>query len=110
MATMTINQSILDNAVEKALYDSVLLLQEKIIEITPRDPKRLPLDPSIRVTGNLKRSIDNEKVSSYSYRIGTRQGEAEYGKYLEFGTPHMRPRSFLRKGIIDNKDLVIRHF
>lgn len=57
MSTMKFDQAMLENAMEMALVDSVQLLEEEIIKITPRDPKRPPKDPSRKVTGSLKRSI-----------------------------------------------------
>jgi len=110
MATMKIDQAPINRALEMALLDSVQLLQEKIIEITPRDPKRLPKNTSVRVTGNLKRSIDYQQIKKFEYKIWTKQGESEYWKFLEFGTVHMQPRSFLRKALIDNKDLIFANF
>lgn len=110
MATVKFDQARVEMAMEMALVDSVQLLQEKILEITPRDPNRMPKDPSRHVTGNLKRSIDYQQVGKFEFIIGTKMGEAEYGKYLEFWTPNMKPRSFLRKGILDNKDLVAQNF
>ena len=107
---MTINQEVLNNAVEISLVDSVLVLQKAIIDITPRDTKRMPKDPSRKGTGNLKRSIGHDAVSRFEYKIGTMQGEAEYWKYLEYGTPNMQARSFLRKGIIDNMQKVLNNF
>ena len=107
---MKIDQARIDRAMEMALLDSVQLLQEKILEITPRDPKRLPKDINAKVTWNLKRSIAYQQVWQFEFKIGTNQGEAEYWKFLEFGTPKMAPRSFLRKGIIDNKELVLKNF
>jgi hypothetical protein len=50
MARMKIEQSVLDNAIEASLIDTVLMLEEEILKITPRDPSRPPLDPTRRVT------------------------------------------------------------
>ena len=47
---MSMDQERINKAMEMALLDSVQLLQEKILEITPRDPKRPPKDPDARVT------------------------------------------------------------
>lgn len=110
MAKMDLNTAKIEKAMEMALLDSVMLLQEKILEITPRDPARLPKDPNAKVTWNLKRSIDYQQIWQFEFKIGTKQGEAEYWKFLEFGTPRMQPRSFLRKWILDNKELVLKNF
>lgn len=110
MARMKIEQSVLDNAIEASLIDTVLMLEEEILKITPRDPSRPPLDPTRRVTWNLKRSIGHQQKSKFEFVIGTKQGEAEYWKALEFGTPRMAPRSFLRKGIVDSRDKALKHF
>jgi hypothetical protein len=50
MAEMKLDTERIERAMSMALLDSVQLLQQKIIEITPRDPKRLPKDPSVKVT------------------------------------------------------------
>ena len=50
MATMKLDTAKIERAMEMALLDSVMLLQEKILEITPRDPKRLPKDISAKIT------------------------------------------------------------
>ncbi len=110
MSNFTFDQATIDKALGMALLDSVQLLEEEILKITPRDPRRPPKDPSRRITGNLKRSIGYQQVGEFEYIIGTKQAEAEYWKYLEFWTPRMAPRSFLRKGIIDSKDLVLKNF
>lgn len=110
MATMKLDTAKVERAMEMALLDSVMLLQEKILEITPRDPKRLPKNINAKVTWNLKRSIAYEQVWQFEFKVGTNQGEAEYWKFLEFGTAHMEPRSFLRKWILDNKDEVLENF
>lgn len=107
---MKFDQARVERAMEMALLDSVQLLQEEILKITPRDPKRPPKDPSRKITGSLKRSIDYQQVSQFEFVIGTKQGEAEYWKYLEFGTPRMEPRSFLRQGIIESKEMVLKNF
>lgn len=100
----------IENALSMALLDSVQLLQNKIIDITPRDPERLPKNVNVPVTGNLKRSIAIEQVWKFEYKIWTLQGQAEYAKFLEFWTARMQPRSFLRKWIIDNKEIVMDNF
>lgn len=107
---MTMDAGKINSAVGGALLDSVMMLTNEIIAITPRDTARLPLDPSVKVTWNLKRSIDFQQVWELEYKIGTKQWEAEYWKYLEFGTPRMAPRSFLRKGIADSRDKVLKNF
>jgi|AntAceMinimDraft_5_1070358.scaffolds.fasta_scaffold381654_1 hypothetical protein len=50
MTKMTIEQSVLDNAMEASLIDTVLMVEEEILKITPRDPARPPVDPTRRVT------------------------------------------------------------
>jgi len=110
MSEMKMDTAKVDRAMAMALLDSIQLLQEKIIEITPRDPKRLPKNIKVKVTWDLKKSIDYQEISKFEFIIGTKQGEAEYWEFLEFGTAHMQPRSFLRKWLIDNKDEVLRNF
>jgi HK97 gp10 family phage protein len=110
MAKVKFNQAKVDFAMWWALLDSVQFLTKKVRDITPRDPKRPPKNLQAKVTWNLKNSIDFEKTSEFSYKIGTIQNEAEYGKFLEFGTAFMQPRSFVRKWIIDNKDKALTNF
>lgn len=98
------------DAVEFALDDTVLMLKEKVRDITPRDPRRPPKDLSRKVTGNLKRSISSEKKWKYKHIIGTMQSVANYGFHLEFWTRFMRPRSFLRLALIENEDEAKSHF
>ena len=75
---MKFDQAMLENAMEMALVDTVMVLEEEILKITPRDPARPPKDPSRKVTGDLKRSIGHQQNSKFEFVIGTRQGEAEY--------------------------------
>lgn len=110
MSEMKLDTAKIDKAVWMALLDTVQLLQWKIIEITPRDPKRLPKYIKAKVTWNLKRSINYQQKWEFEYIIGTTQNEAEYWKFLEFGTSRMQPRSFLRKWLIDNKDEALKNF
>jgi hypothetical protein len=50
------------------------------------------------VTGNLKRSINHEKVEDMSFLIGVMNGPAtEYARSQEFGGVYNPPRSFIRK-------------
>ena len=117
-----------ERALEKSLLWTVQFLQAQIIDITPRDLERLPQNINRKdgkapmrsthfkpvsvggnwypgITGKLKQSIAHQMQDSLEFKIGISAGPTlEYAKYLEFGTRRMRPRSFLRKGIIDNKD------
>jgi len=104
------DNEVMNNAVEYALTEVVLTAEEKIIEITPRDPNRPPENINAKVTGSLKRSITHEQIERFKFAIWTQQGQAEYGKYLEFGTIFMKPRSFLRKWIADNTKLFLDTF
>lgn len=127
MATFTLQPEELNRALEFALIGTTQYLQSKITPITPRDQERLPNTIDRKdgkrpnrstyfgtvsigghwyagVSGKLKQSITHESVNSLEQRIGVSVGSANsYAKYLEFGTRRMRPRSFLRKGIIDNQ-------
>jgi len=112
MATFTMDTSKIEKAIDLALFAWAKFLQDKIIQITPRDPARPPKDPSRKVTWNLKRSIGNQKISDTEYRVWVRKwyfNTEEYGSYLEFWTVtefwtvRMKPRSFIRKWLEDNK-------
>lgn len=116
----------LDEAIEFGLLEVVLFLQDKIIEITPRDKDRLPQTINRKdgkapyrssyykpvmiggnwyewVSWNLKKSIWHERLNNFFFLIWVRKGPAtEYARSLEFGTVHMAPRSFVRKWIFDN--------
>lgn len=104
MATFKFNRKKLDNAIGLALLDTVQLVQQRIKDVTPRDPQRLPQDPSRKVTGNLKRSIVFEQTWKFSYVVGSAQNTASYWKYLEFGTPYMEARPFITKWAFENTE------
>lgn len=106
----TLDEKQLEDALEFALDDTVLRIRSMVRDIAPRDPRRPPKNPNAKVTGNLKRSINSEKVGKFSHIVGTNQGEAEYGWYQEFGTRFMPPRSFLRLAIIENEEVILQHF
>jgi len=131
MSKFTLNTKEITKAIKWAMLDSVQLLEERILEITPRDPKRLPQNinrkdwkkPKRRwwvasvggnyypqVTGNLKRSIAYQEIGAFVFKIGIKQWEGEYWEMLEFWTKFMAPRSFLRKWIIDNRADILKNF
>lgn len=118
MATFTLDLDNINKAVDLALWEWARVLQSEIIPITPRDPKRPPKDPSKKVTWNLKRSIQIEKIAFDHYKVGVvwawvqwnqiiKQWKgsvpAEYWMFLEFGTIRMKPRSFIRKALVEQK-------
>ncbi len=127
MSEFKLDQAPLDRALELALLGATQFVQSKIVPITPRDAERLPQNINRKdglaptrstyfkpvsiggnwysgISGKLKQSIAHEAVSPLEQKIGVTVGTANaYAKYLEFGTRTMRPRSFLRKGIIDNQ-------
>lgn len=101
----------LKSSVKDALALAAEQFADDIREIAPRDTKtpRLPYDPSRPVTGNLKRSITYEVNDNLEAKIGVnlqhnlKEGKTpilEYARYQEFGTPKMRPRSYLRWGMV----------
>lgn len=109
MVTVTIDNIRIEKAIDFAVLAGAQVLEAKIVEITPRDLARPPKDPSRKVTGNLKRSIWTQRIDSGKYLVGVRQwylNAAKYGAYLEFWTVRMAPRSFLRKWIEDNINLI----
>lgn len=110
MAKFDLKINWLNNIIKASMLDSVLFLQGKILEITPRDPKRPPKDPSQPITGNLKRSVVYQEDWDFDFKIWTAQWMAEYWADLEFWTVYMKPRSFLRKWIADNKQETYNHF
>jgi HK97 gp10 family phage protein len=129
-----------NNGLEVALQIAVLEMVKDIQKITPRDKKRLPNNinrkdgqkPNRRggvvniggnyypqVTGSLKRSIGHQRLDKRNYLVGSAQGGKNsktgeqtnaYGLFLEFGTKHMKPRSFVRKGILDNMSKINKIF
>lgn len=129
-----------EKALDDSLQLTALKMVGDIQKITPRDKDRLPNNINRKdgqaprrqggvvniggnfypqVTGSLKRSIAFQRVHSLSYKVGSAQagknsktGEQTnaYGMALEFGTKHMKPRSFLRKGILDNVASTNRFF
>jgi HK97 gp10 family phage protein len=116
VATFILEIDPIHKAVELALEEWARAFVDEIVKITPRDPQRLPKNPNAKVTWNLKRSIQYEKISDSHFRVGVvgawiKNGQivkswkwavpAEYGLYLEFWTIRMKPRSFIRKALID---------
>ena len=91
-------------AIEFGMEAGIQNIIPDIKAITPRDPARPPKDPSRPVTGRLKDSITYNKLARFSFEIGTLNQAPTYAFYLEFGTPKMPPRSYLRKGLIDNAE------
>lgn len=109
MATSTsfkLTPQAFDRALEFWLEAGVQVLAAKIEEITPRDPARPPKNPSVSVTGRLKSSISYRKESKTSYQVWSMQNPTEYGAAQEFWTPKLPPRSYIRKGAIDNIDTI----
>lgn len=121
----TLNEDWLRGAVSMSLEEWARFAVDKIVDVTPRDPKRLPINPKAKVTGALRRSIDFEKVSDTTYKVGVVGAgvkgnwipisvwkgatPAEYGYYQEFGTIRMKPRSFIRKTYFEKSDDIINH-
>lgn len=114
MSSFTLSQQGVDqlrSAVKDALAQAAEQLTDDIKEIAPRDTKtpRLPYDTSRPITRNLKRSIAYEVNDNLEAKIGVnlqhnlKEGKTpilEYARYQEFGTPKMRPRSYLRWGMV----------
>jgi HK97 gp10 family phage protein len=98
------------SAIEFGIEASIQTIIPDIVRITPRDPDRLPKDPSRPVTGRLKDSIAYKKNSRFDFSVGTLNKAPSYAYWQEFGTPKMPPRSYLRKGIIDNAEKLYRNF
>lgn len=59
-----------------------------------------PGEPPAPDTGNLKRSGFIEAISTTARRVGV---AAVYGKWLEFGTPRIAPRPFMRPALAKAK-------
>lgn len=123
MAYFTLEVEPIKRAVDLALQEWARALQDEIIKITPRDPKRLPKDPSRKVTWNLKRSVQYQKLSWTYYKVwvvgaGIKWWQiisvwkwatpAQYWVYLEFWTIRMKPRSFIRKAFAEQKEKIER--
>lgn len=125
MAVCTLNKGGIYKALDMALEEWSRMLVDEIVKITPRDPTRPPLDPSRKVTGNLKRSVNYERIDRTHYKvwvqgagvngigiptsIGKGASPAEYGYYLEYWTVRMKPRSFVRKALFDQREKVITY-
>lgn len=118
MAYFTLEVDPIKKAVDLALAEWARVLQDEIVKITPRDPKRPPLDTSRKVTWNLKRSVQHERVNWTLYKVwvvwawvkwnsivsvGKWATPAEYWLYLEFWTIRMKPRSFIRKALLEQE-------
>lgn len=125
MAVCTLDTDGIYKALDMALEEWSRKLADEIVKITPRDPKRPPLDPSRKVTGNLKRSINYERVDGTRYKVGVQgawittkwlpisKGKgatpALYGYYLEFWTVRMKPRSFIRKALLEQRGKITKY-
>jgi HK97 gp10 family phage protein len=111
MSRVEFNEQLLDFAIKWALIETCNVWVEKIVEITPRDPNRMPNDPTQKVTWNLKRSIWYEKVTGFHFKIWTMMDDVEsYTWAMEFWTENIPARPFLRKWINDNKKELERVF
>ena len=100
-----------EKAINWALIETCNVWVDKIQEITPRDPNRMPKDPSQKVTWDLKESIWYEKVNDFHYKVWTVMSDVEsYAWAMEFWTEHIPARPFLRKWINDNKKELERTF
>lgn len=125
MAVCTLDKAGIYKALDMALEEWSRMLVDEIVKITPRDPARPPLDPSRKVTGNLKRSINYERVDGTRYKVGVQgaginvrwlpisigkgASPAEYWYYLEYGTVRMKPRSFIRQALFEQREKVIAY-
>lgn len=85
------------DAIEYGMEAGLQNLVPKIKEITPRDPNRMPKDPSQPVTGRLKDSIDYKQLEKFKFILGTLYKAPTYAYYQEFGTTKTPPRSYIRK-------------
>lgn len=105
--------------VKSALWLAAEEFADDIRSITPRDPNRPPEDPSRPVTGNLQRSISYEVNDNLEAVVGvdmeyegkeTKTPLLEYARYQEFGTPTMRPRSYLRLWVVRFAEKTLKTF
>lgn len=112
MSKIEIDEAKIFNAIDMAFLSSVEALEEKIIDITPRDPKRPPKDPTQKVTGNLQQSIWNEKIWDWVYLVGVESWvDAErYAGTQEFWYENIPARSYLWKWLEDNSKELINNF
>jgi len=85
----------IEKAIQKQMRRRLTLAAEYVVgavkSITPYD------------TGDLRASITKKVVRFDTARIGT---NVEYASYVEFGTIYMRPRSYLRRGLLESKGAV----
>lgn len=121
MSKLTIDIANIYKAVDWATNEGALALIDEIVQITPRDPKRLPIDRNAKVTWNLKRSIQHERLWFGHYKVGVAGAwvkwslpisigkwatPARYWFYQEFGTKYIKPRSFIRKSFIEKQEKI----
>jgi len=106
MSEVKLDEAKIERAMRGGLLHVVELATNNIADITPRDNARMPKDPSQSVTWNLKRSIWFEEISDFEFEIWVAQDDdaENYAWHVEFGTPNMEARSYLRKGIIDSAE------
>ncbi len=131
MSRFELDTSTLKKEAHMALFAWVNFAHNKIIEITPRDEKRMPQNIDrkdgkipirntwpfrpvfknwhwyVWVSGNLRKSVQMEEVWPMDFIIWVQRWPTEeYAWAQEFWTPSVPARSFLRKWIIDNsKDI-----
>lgn len=73
----------IDSAVEKAVIESALVAEDKVVHLTPVD------------TGRLRASIAHNTESD-RFQVGT---NVEYAVYVEKGTSKQKAQPFLKPGI-----------
>lgn len=109
MVQTIIDMDKIEKVLEFGLLSWVQVLESKIKDITPRDQNRLPNNPNIKVTWNLRRSISYEKIDKLTYKIWVRSwyfNTEKYWLYQEYWTSKLPQRSFIRKWIIENQNYI----
>lgn len=57
-------------------------------------------------TGALVRNIFSERIKKLYYRAGSRGKGAPHGKWLEYGTMHMKARPWLSRVLKEKRDML----
>lgn len=109
MASFDLDKNAFIREARTAMLAGVQIAHTRIVQMTPRDPLRLPQNPSARVTWNLRRSVQYEEKGKLDFIIWVVRGPTEeYAWAQEFGTNHIPARSYLRRGIIQNSREILR--
>lgn len=88
--------AIAEKMAEAAAAKSAVVLQKQMKDVMTQagTSPSAPGNPPAIVTGNLRRSIQMQKVQEKNYKVGS---ALDYARFLEFGTSKMAARPWLNR-------------